>query len=343
MTTFDTKALRKAVQQAAMVCNPRGRIPILKQIRITATGETATVNASNLGIDLSITVPCDGTCDFFISPIHLSALLSKADGSATIAADDKTVTITADGMALTILDIYHATDWPEITLGPDLHLETIGAAQLREALVKTCAAISTEETRYYLNGIYLHGNDGHLRTVTTDGLRMMIFDSEALWADAGFIIPTAAVKVLCSVLADGSVQVFRSGMKMALTAPGFDVTLKLIDGTFPDYTRVLPPPSDAIRATVGAEQLRRLAKMPGESGLMIDLMKGTMTRWDGTGASVTAPCAGHGAAFGVNINLLRQIIAPHAAATLTGSGPMDPFRVSVADPRQTLVIMPVRM
>ena len=68
MTTFDTKALRKAVQQAAMVCNPRGRIPILKQIRITATGETATVNASNLGIDLSITVPCDGDCDFFISP-----------------------------------------------------------------------------------------------------------------------------------------------------------------------------------------------------------------------------------------------------------------------------------
>ena len=133
------------------------------------------------------------------------------------------------------------------------HKFTLPAADLKRLIDKTQFAISTEETRYYLNGIYVHAAKAEgvdvLRGVATDGHRLARVELP-LPAGAsdmpGVIVPRKAVNELRKLIDEGDspVDVELSETKIRLSLGKVTLTSKLIDGTFPDYGRVIPSGND---------------------------------------------------------------------------------------------------
>jgi DNA polymerase-3 subunit beta len=145
------------------------------------------------------------------------------------------------------------SDFPDIAAGEMTHKFTLAAADLKRLIEKTQFAISTEETRYYLNGIYLHtagtGGSMLLRAVATDGHRLaqvelpMPTGAEGM---PGIIVPRKTVNEVQRLVEDvnGEVAVELSQAKIRFTLGSVVLTSKLIDGTFPDYGRVIPLGND---------------------------------------------------------------------------------------------------
>jgi DNA polymerase-3 subunit beta len=144
-------------------------------------------------------------------------------------------------------------DFPDLASGDMGHRFALGATDLKRLIEKTQFAISTEETRYYLNGIYLHTMESEgrsvLRAVATDGHRLARVESDAPAASAGMpgvIIPRKAVAEIIKLIDDAGerVTVELSPNKIRLALGSVVLTSKLIDGTFPDYQRVIPSGND---------------------------------------------------------------------------------------------------
>ena len=146
-------------------------------------------------------------------------------------------------------------DFPMIVEGELPTSFEIAAAKLGELIDRTRFAISTEETRYYLNGIFLHISDEELKAAATDGHRLARFTLPRPEGTEGMpdvIIPRKCVGELRKLLEeslDTNVQVDLSASKVRFTLGGENgvvLTSKLIDGTFPDYTRVIPTGNDKL-------------------------------------------------------------------------------------------------
>jgi DNA polymerase-3 subunit beta len=125
------------------------------------------------------------------------------------------------------------------------HNFDLAAKDLARLIDKTRFAISTEETRYYLNGIYMHDNNGALRCVATDGHRLALAEMDLPSGASGLpgtIIPRKTVAEVRRLIdgADGAVHVSVSEAKIRFKVGSAVLTSKLIDGTFPDYERVIP-------------------------------------------------------------------------------------------------------
>jgi DNA polymerase-3 subunit beta len=157
------------------------------------------------------------------------------------------------------------SDFPDLAAGELPHRFTVPAGDLKRLIDKTQFAISTEETRYYLNGIYLHaidaGGQPMLRAVATDGHRLARVELAAPAGSEGMpgvIVPRKAVAEIQKLVenADESVLLELSSAKVRLTVGGVVLTSKLIDGTFPDYQRVIPSGNDKL-LTVEREDFAR--------------------------------------------------------------------------------------
>ena len=157
------------------------------------------------------------------------------------------------------------SDFPDLTAGTFSHTFRLPAAQVKMLIDRTQFAISTEETRYYLNGIFLHTIeiDGKLklRAVATDGHRLARADVEAPAGSEGMpgiIVPRKTVGELQKLVddPDATVTVELSDAKIRLTIGSVVMTSKLIDGTFPDYQRVIPTANDK-KMTIDCESFAR--------------------------------------------------------------------------------------
>jgi DNA polymerase-3 subunit beta len=159
----------------------------------------------------------------------------------------------------------------------------IEAAELRRLIDKTRFAISTEETRYYLNGIYLHHAKGAknsvLRAVATDGHRLALAETEAPKGSSGLkgvIVPRKAVQEARRLLEDApeTVTVEASDSKIVFRIGEAVLTSKLIDGSFPDYQRVIPKDNGRI-LTIDNQQFReavdRVATVSAERSRSVKL------------------------------------------------------------------------
>jgi DNA polymerase-3 subunit beta len=146
-------------------------------------------------------------------------------------------------------------DFPVLSGGDLPHKFTVTSADLKNLIDRTRFAISTEETRYYLNGIYLHSAERKgvkvLRSVATDGHRLASVDVPLPSGAAGMpgvIVPRKAVNELRKLIddLDGDVGIALSDTKIRFAFEGAVLTSKLIDGTFPDYDRVIPADNDKV-------------------------------------------------------------------------------------------------
>ena len=167
------------------------------------------------------------------------------------SGDRGTLTIRA-GRAQFSLQTLPESDFPDLAAGEMTHRFAVAAKDLKRLIDKTQFAISTEETRYYLNSIYLHGLDGKaatLRAVATDGHRLAQVDLPAPAGAAGMpgvIVPRKTVGEVQRLIedAEAEITVELSQTKIRFTLAEVVLTSKLIDGTFPDYARVIPLGND---------------------------------------------------------------------------------------------------
>jgi DNA polymerase-3 subunit beta len=191
-------------------------------------------------------------------------------------------------------------DFPQVADGDLPHRFQVSTADLKTVIDRTRLAISTEETRYYLNGIYLHaaksGGADVLRGVATDGHRLARVElplPEGAADIPGVIVPRKTVGELRKLVeeAEAPVDVELSETKIRLSLGGITLTSKLIDGTFPDYERVIPTGNDKMMEVHCGEfsaAVDRVATISTEKSRAIKLALGSNTLT----LSATSPDAG---------------------------------------------------
>ncbi len=252
--SIERSALLKAVSQAQSVVERRNTIPILANVLIEAEGEHVHFRATDLDIEVMdrAVAQVERAGATTVSAVTLHEIVRKLpDGALVTLTDDGAsgrITVEA-GRSNFSLATLPKEDFPVMASSEYSANFTAPAPVLRRLFDKSKFAISTEETRYYLNGVYMHVSDADggqvLRCVATDGHRLARIDAD-LPAGAkdmpGVIVPRKTVAELRKVLEDDELQVAVSvsETKVRFATPDITMTSKVIDGTFPDYTRVIP-------------------------------------------------------------------------------------------------------
>jgi DNA polymerase III subunit beta len=248
-----TDALLQLLTAAAAIADDTA-IPILGNVLLTAAGDRLHVTATDTDLELQssvqVEVTAPGTCT--VSAKRLYQLLAKsAKGTASLrlSADGEAMSI-AVGRARAKLPTLPDTDFPRWSDGEYSHSFGIASHVLAKLLRRAEYAASTEDERYYLHGVFLHagGDNGQsLCAAATDGHRLTRIDTllpGGAEGMPGIIIPTAAVKRVLKLLkgADVEFEVSDTRFRLSITDPAGDVTLssKVIDGTYPDYERIIP-------------------------------------------------------------------------------------------------------
>ncbi|HMN38471.1 MAG TPA: DNA polymerase III subunit beta [Hyphomicrobium sp.] len=250
--------LLKALSHVTSVVERRTTIPILSNVMLKASGPALQFKATDLEREVSESVEAKVTQGGALTvPAHmLHDIVRKLPEGAEIEmkrdGDKERLTLTS-GQSRFSLQTLSAEDFPDLAVGEIGHEFVIEAADLKRLIEKTRFAISTEETRYYLNGIYFHtaetGKTKTLRAVATDGHRLAQMELPCpQGADGmlGVIIPRKTVHELARLLEDSSakVKIGVSQTKVRFEIGNVVLTSKLIDGTFPDYGRVIPHNND---------------------------------------------------------------------------------------------------
>ena len=252
---IDQNILIKSLSHIQGVVERRNTIPILSNVKIVAKDNIVELTATDMDLALTENLPATVSVPGSITvPAHtFHDIIKKLPDSSEISITydenkDKKLQILANKCDFS-LPIIPANDFPVIESGNITHSFTINKKDLLKLFDKSKFAISTEETRYYLNGVYMHiaSADGGevLRCVATDGHRLARIDAdlpEGASDMPGVIVPRKTVGELRKLLDDDELKiaVSVSETKIRFATPDITLTSKVIDGTFPDYTRVIP-------------------------------------------------------------------------------------------------------
>jgi DNA polymerase-3 subunit beta len=256
--TVERGALLKSLGHVHRVVERRNTIPILSNVLIRAEAGELSLRATDLDLEVTESIAADvGHPGATTVPAHvLYDIVRKLPDGAQVSLEmsgDAGQILIRSGRSRFNLQALPESDFPDLASGDMGHRFTLGAADLKRLIEKTQFAISTEETRYYLNGIYLHTMESSgravLRAVATDGHRLARVETDAPAAAAGMpgvIIPRKAVAEIIKLIDDAGEQVTveLSPNKIRLALGTVVLTSKLIDGTFPDYQRVIPAGND---------------------------------------------------------------------------------------------------
>ncbi len=279
--------LLKALNHVHRVVERRNTIPILANVLIRAEGSELSLKATDLDLEIVDKAPAaverPGAATV---PAHmLYDIVRKLPDGAEIALDTETGQAMAlkAGRARFALQMLPDSDFPDLNAGDLPVAFTLTAEVLKRLIDRTQFAISTEETRYYLNGIYFHvvgeGAAARLRAVATDGHRLAKAEVPAPAGSIGMpgvIVPRKTVGEIQKLLEDpaADVAVSLSDSKIRLAMGDLVLTSKLIDGTFPDYERVIPKANDKV-LTLGKSEFKnavdRVSTISSDRGRAVKL------------------------------------------------------------------------
>lgn len=284
--TIERAALLTSLGHVQSVVERRNTIPILSHVQIEASGTAVKFRATDL--ELSVVEVAPATVDtpgMATAPAHtlydiVRKLPDGADVELSLDQERRRLTLQA-GRSRFALACLPNEDFPTIEDDDLPHRFTVGAGDLRRLVERTRFAISTEETRYYLNGVYMHATDDGsiLRAVATDGHRLARFEISApdgAQKLPGVIVPRKAIGEIHRLLgdADTSVGISVSDSKIRFSVGETVLTSKLIDGSFPDYERVIPSGNDRyleVDSKVFASAVDRVSTISTEKSRAVKL------------------------------------------------------------------------
>src|ERR1700757_870526 len=294
--TIERAAFLKALGHVQSVVERRTTIPILSNVLLRAEPGRLALSATDMDLEIvervAAQIEQEGRTT---APAHtLYDIVRKLRDGAQIEIEtsgERNAMVLRSGRSMFTLPCPPPEDYPLMAGGELPYNFSLSATELRTLIDRTRFAISTEETRYYLNGIYLHATKADevpvIRAVATDGHRLPPMEM-GLPAGApgmpGTIVPRKTVLELRKLVeeSDDEVQIGLSETKIRLAIGEAALTSKLIDGTFPDYDRVIPSNNDKVlevecksfaeavdRVSTISTEKSRAVKLAVESGSLI--------------------------------------------------------------------------
>jgi DNA polymerase III subunit beta len=253
-------ALLKGLSHVQSVVERRTTIPILSNVLLCAETGRLSLSATDMDLEIIERVPGQIERDGRTTvPAHmLYDIVRKLREGAQVeieARGERNAMMLRSGRSTFTLQCLPPEDYPLMASGELSHNFALPADELRTLIDRTRFAISTEETRYYLNGIYLHATKNDevpvIRAVATDGHRLARVEMvlpEGAAGIPGVIIPRKTVIELRKLVEEGGdeAQIALSETKIRFIVGEATLTSKLIDGTFPDYDRVIPSNNDKV-------------------------------------------------------------------------------------------------
>jgi DNA polymerase-3 subunit beta len=256
--TVERTQFLKSLGHVHRVVERRNTIPILANVLIRADRSKLSLKATDLDLEVNESIAAEVAPGGSTTvPAHmLYDIVRKMPEGAQIvleASGDRGILSVRAGRSRFTLQTLPESDFPDLNAGDMTHSFKLPAADLKRMIDKTQFAISTEETRYYLNGIYLHavasGKTDLLRAVATDGHRLAQYEipcPSGAKGIPGVIVPRKTVGEVQRLIEDSEAEIGieLSQSKIRFTIGDVVLTSKLIDGTFPDYARVIPLGND---------------------------------------------------------------------------------------------------
>lgn len=292
--TVERAALLKSLGHVHRVVERRNTIPILSNVLLKADNSSLRLKATDLDLEITESIAADvSEAGGTTIPAHvIYDIVRKLPEGAQVSLEtisDSGQVQMRSGRSRFMLQALPEGDFPDLTAGEMPYRFSLPGSDIRRLIEKTQFAISTEETRYYLNGIYFHSletSDGAvLRAVATDGHRLARVEIPAPEGSSdiqGVIVPRKAVAEILKLVEDAGEQVHieLSTSKIRLTfgdngeAGKVVLTSKLIDGTFPDYGRVIPADNDkhlVVERNDFARAVDRVSTISSERGRAVKL------------------------------------------------------------------------
>jgi DNA polymerase III subunit beta len=256
--TVERAELLKSLGHVHRVVERRNTIPILANVLIRADKSALSLKATDLDLEVIESIAAEvSPAGSTTLPAHIfyEIVRKLPEGSQVVleSSSDRAALAIRAGRSRFTLQTLPESDFPDLAAGDMTHKFTLAASDLKRLIDKTQFAISTEETRYYLNGIYLHvagaAKSQTLRAVATDGHRLAQTDLPVPAGAAGMpgiIVPRKTVTEVQRLIEDNATEVTveLSSAKIRFSIGDVVLTSKLIDGTFPDYARVIPSGND---------------------------------------------------------------------------------------------------
>jgi DNA polymerase-3 subunit beta len=372
--TIERATLLRCLSHVQSVVERRNTIPILSNVLIEAASDgTVRIMATDLDLQViesmsAVSVESPGALTVSAHLLFDIARKLPEGSQVGLEAADNRLTVKA-GRSRFQLPTLPRDDFPVIVEGDLPTSFELPARLLAEMVDKTRFAISTEETRYYLNGIFFHVSDDDqpvLRAAATDGHRLArytIARPEGAEGMPDVIVPRKAVGELRKLLdeaLDGNVEIDLSASKIRFTLGGEGgvvLTSKLIDGTFPDYSRVIPTGNDKLLkldpksffegvdrvATIATEKTRAV-----KMGLEPDKVTLSVTSPDNGNAAEEVPASYASESFEIGFNatylkdILHQIEGDSVELHLADAGAPTLIRQDEKSPA-LYVLMPMRV
>lgn len=266
--SIEQPKLSSALSKVLGIINKRNTVPILGNVVLSCGSGTLSVRGTDLDIDGVARTDADiteaGICT--VRADMLQGIVRKLPKGTIIdlSHNDGILNIKS-GRSYFNLSTLPPDDIPTM-IGMCYDSEfNIAAEELLRLIDMTAFAMSNEETRYYLQGVYMHTHQGKLRFVATDGHRLSCVDSDLYVDFKGVIVPRKAILELRKILNnyDGKVSVSTSQHRVRFVTDDAELVAKVIDGTFPDYTRVIPTGHGKI-AVVSASDVMTAASRAAE-------------------------------------------------------------------------------
>jgi len=368
---IEKSELLRALGHVTSVVERRTTIPILSNVMLSADMNGLEVKGTDLEREVTESAPAEvsepgGTT---VAAHILHDIVRKLpDGSKVELAsegEEQRLSLTARRSRF-YLPMLAADDFPDLAAGEMPHAFQVPTLDLKRLIDKSRFAISTEETRYYLNGIYLHAaeTDGQamLRAVATDGHRLAQVEipaPEGCEGMPGIIVPRKTVHEVHRLIEDteNPVEIALSDSKIQFVTGPVVITSKLIDGSFPDYNRVIPQGNDktmTVAKELFATAVDRVSTVSTDRGRAIKLSLDNdhlaLAVYNPDGGSATEEIAiDYGAEaleIGFNARYLLDIAAQLESETACFrlADPGSPTIITdEGDPSALYVLMPMRV
>lgn len=366
VATVAAADLGRAVAFARQPVQRGHKIPVLETVLMRFDPGRLTVCGTDLDThcEMSVEAACGTPFGLCVTPDRIASVARIAEhGFVEIALDtDGACKIVAGDFSARFNAIIPDADFPAFVPpdGDGVATAQIAERELHRLLGDTISCISTEETRYYINGVYLHAKeDGLLRAVATDGRRLALRRSDVAFpATLNGILPRRAAQTLHRALrADGNatITLAGTGLKQVVTPDSSDwrICYKMIDGTFPDYERVIPKDAPTWSIPVSLGMIRRAMSFKSEPRgsrggvyrLKFDIPAGKLSARPDADCEVSFPlsCTTGDVVVGFNGTYLRDFLRRSSPAVLRSNGDGNPAFVETEDPDLTQVVMPMRV
>ncbi len=263
---IERDVFQEALSQVQHVVGTKTTLPILSNVLIVADELGLELSTTNLDVAMSVRVPAnvEETGKTTLPARRLGMIVRELAGTEVqIAVDESNTASVKSGPSFFKILGLSESEFPKIGEFGDAKEFTMDQRTLRDALRKTAYAISTDETRYVLNGVNFVLGEGSLTLVATDGRRLaMVEQSLEIPGDVetAVIIPTKAVMELQRLLGDeGEIKVQLTASQAAFSLDNSFLVTKLIEGNYPNYKQVIPDEAKH-RITLEREVLHNAVK-----------------------------------------------------------------------------------